>query len=98
MVLCEDEWPSQGATPGTASRAPPEPCFYGWIVWFILLISSITVFMGASSKVTFIIDPVREDLKLTQTEIASHTPWEPPARLHRYPWARASTGGAGAWE
>ena len=46
------------------------PCFYGWIVWFILLIGSITVFMGASSGVTFIIDPVREDLKLTQTEIA----------------------------
>ena len=75
------------------------PCFYGWIVWFILLIGSITVFMGASSGVTFIIDPVRDDLKLTQTEIAlSYTLGPPSARLHRYPWARASTGGAGAWE
>ena len=48
----------------------PRCCFYGWIVWAVLCIGQISCFLGASSGVTFIVDPIRDDLGLTQTTVA----------------------------
>ena len=45
-------------------------CFYGWVEWIVLAVGQITVFLGASSGVTFIIQPVRDELNLTQTSVA----------------------------
>eukprot|EP00966_Prymnesium_polylepis_P131111 3032198-Prymnesium_polylepis.2 len=39
-------------------------------LWAVLLLGQITVFLGASSGVTFIIPDLRDDLGLTQTSVA----------------------------
>lgn len=45
-------------------------CFYGWLIWAVVLAGQVSVFMGASSGLTFVVNPMRDDLQLSQTSIA----------------------------
>lgn len=44
--------------------------FYGWVVWAVLTLGLTTVFLGASSGVTFVVEPMKEEMRLTQTSVA----------------------------
>jgi sugar phosphate permease len=42
-------------------------CFYGWTVWLVLTIGQMTTFFGTSSGVTFVLDDVMAELKLSRS-------------------------------
>lgn len=52
-----------------SGRAPR--CFYGWAVWLVLCIGNISTFFGTSSAITFVIDPVMEELSLSRSAISA---------------------------
>ena len=53
------------------SAERPPRCFYGWAVWLVLCIGNISTFFGTSSAITFVIDPVMEELSLSRSAISA---------------------------
>jgi hypothetical protein len=45
-------------------------CFYGWLVWVVLVVAQIITFFGTSSGLTFIIDDVMDELHLSRSSIS----------------------------
>ena len=46
-------------------------CFYGWLVWLVLCVGSIGTFFGTSSAITFVLDDIMAELKLTRSAISA---------------------------
>ena len=53
----------------TSSRKPR--CFYGWAVWAVLCVGSISTFFGTSSAITFVLDDIMAELKLSRSSISA---------------------------
>ena len=45
-------------------------CFYGWFVWLLLTLAQISTFFGTSSAVTFVIEPIMAELKLSRSLVS----------------------------
>ena len=45
-------------------------CYYGWVVWAITTIAQCLTFFGTSGGITFIVDPIKDELELSRSSIS----------------------------